>query len=135
MYLLARPEGSALALTVGLIAAASAAAVAVVLLTLRHVLQPRLAVRRRLKEERALQNGATLVWSDHGYAVRGETVSSDVPWNHFVRWRENSRVILLYHSHQVYQFVPKGVLPPGAGDFIRDRLQAAGVPRVGLFLS
>ncbi len=116
-------------LVAGLVACAIAISISVLLLTLRHLLLPIYAVRRQLKEQRVYRGEWLLTWSEHGYSVRVETASSDMGWGHYIQWRENTRVILLYQSWQAYQFVPKRLLPSGAAEFIRDRLRAAGVPK------
>lgn len=119
-------------LAAGLIAGAVATLISVLLLALRGLLLPRYLVRRQLREQRAYRGEWHLTWSEQGYRVQGETASSEMAWGHYVRWRQNARVILLYQSWQSYQFVPKRVLPSGADDFIRTRLQAAGVPQARL---
>ena len=116
-------------LVAGLVACAVATSISVLILTLRHLLLPIYAVRRLLKEQRVYRGEWHLTWSEHGYAVRVETASSDTAWGHYIQWRENTRVILLYQSWQAYQFVPKRLLPSGAAEFIRDCLRAAGVPK------
>ena len=111
-----------------LAAATIAVSVSVLALILRHLILPPYLVRRLLSEKRALRGEWHLTWSQQGYAVHGETASSAMAWGHYVRWRENGRVILLYQSWQSYQFVPKRILPPGAEEFIRTQLRTAGVP-------
>ena len=81
-----------------------------------------------IKEQHALHGDCTLTWSEQGYGVRIHTGSSEMSWTHYLQWREDGRVILLYSTSQAYQFVPKRVLPAGAEDFFRIRLRAAGVP-------
>ena len=122
-------------LIVGIIAAASMLAIAALALGLRHAVLPLLLVRRQLKEQHYLQNEWILSWSEHGYALRSETGSSELAWRHYVRWREDGRVILLYASWQSYQFVPKRILPPDAAHFIRSQLEKAGVRKAPRFLS
>ena len=112
----------------GLAGSAAAVALSFALLVLRHALLPIHLVRRQLREQRAYGAEWTLTWSDQGFAVRGETASSDMAWGYYVRWRENARVILFYQTWQAYQFVPKRILPPGAAEIIRGHLRAAGVP-------
>ena len=114
-------------LVAGLAAATTAFSISAVLLILRHMLLPLYIVRRQLREQRAYRGEWHLAWSEEGYAVRGETASSDMAWGHYVQWRENARVILLYQTWQAYQFVPKRVLPHGAEEFIRSQLRTAGV--------
>ncbi len=116
-------------LVAGLFAGTFAIALSVLLLILRHILLPLYVVRRQIREQRAYRGEWRLAWSEQGYSVCGETASSNVAWEHYVRWRENTRVILLYQTWQAYQFVPKRVLPPEAADFIRTRLHATGVPK------
>lgn len=119
-------------LTAGLAGSGIALSLSAVLLALRHMLLPLYLVRRQLREQPAYQGEWELTWSERGYGVRADTVSSDVSWGHYVRWRENGRVILLYQTWQAYQFVPKRVLPPEGEQFIRTQLQVAGVPKAYL---
>ncbi len=112
----------------GLAAGAIAVAISAFALILRHLILPPYLVRRLLKEKRAVSGEWHLTWTEQGYAVRGETASSDTAWGHYVRWCQNERVILLYQSWLSYQFVPKRVLPAEAEAFIRTQLRSAGVP-------
>ena len=116
----------------GLGAGAIAVSLSATLLLLRHMLLPLYLVRRQLREQPAFRGEWQLTWSEQGYRVRARTGSSDVAWTHYVRWREDARIILLYQTWQAYQFVPKRVLPPEADRFILSRLQAEGVPQAHL---
>ena len=120
---------------VALLLATAAVAVILLALAVAQLVRPRLVGWRQFREQRILRDPHTLDWSEEGYAVRGPNVSSDLPWGHYLFWREDARVILLYQSRLLYQFVPKRVLPPGAAEFIRGRLRSAGVPRARRFLS
>ena len=133
VYAVTRPAADALMLSLGFMTAV--AAIALILLTLRQLVLPRLVVRRQFKEQRNLKGEYTVTWGERGFAVRGDTGMSDLAWEHYFRWRENARVILLYQSRHAYQAVPKRLLPSGAADFIRGRLQSAGVPKARTFLS
>ncbi|TXM94916.1 YcxB family protein [Methylobacterium sp. WL119] len=67
--------------------------------------------------------------------ARSETISSDLPWDHYVQWREDAHVILLYQSTGSYQFVPKHILSTDAQEFIRARLRAVGIRQARRFFA
>ena len=115
--------------------AGGAGLVVVVILGIAHLVRPRYVASRQFREQRNLHETYTLEWSDTGFAARGPTTASDMPWDHFTRWREDGRVILLYHSRYQFQFVPKRILPPGGWEAIQAHLRQAGVPRARRFLS
>ncbi|TXN38460.1 YcxB family protein [Methylobacterium sp. WL30] len=107
----------------------------IVMLALRHLVVPWLIVRRQFQEQRSLHQPYTITWSERGYAARSETISSNLPWDHYVQWREDVRVILLYQSAGSYQFVPKHILSTDAQEFIRARLRAVGVRQARRFFA
>ncbi len=60
--------------------------------------------------QRHLQEELTVTWDTQG--LRAATLNSDTrtPWPHYRRWREDARVVLLYQSDALFQFIPKRVL-------------------------
>ena len=123
------------ALFIGTIWAGMALGSIVIALALKHAIVPQYVVRRQLKEQRSMHEEYRLSWNEHGYVVRGPTASSNLPWSHYVRWRENAHVLLLYQSWQNYQFLPKRILSTEAADTIRGSLEAAGVAKAKTFFS
>ena len=103
-------------------------------LLVRHAVYPGIVVRRMFREQRNVRHTYMLSWSDRSYVLRGPTGHLDIPWSDYGRWREDKRVLLLYHSSKLYQIVPKRLLTPGAEEVIRRHLLHAGVPRWRLFL-
>lgn len=101
----------------------------------RHAILPPFIVHRQFKDYRDTGEAHRITWSEHGYSVRSATVQSNISWDHYWRWRENGRVLLLYVSSRQYQLVPKLRLPPGAVEEMRGYLGKAGVKRSALFLS
>lgn len=120
---------------VALVLAGATGSIFVGILVIIHLVRPRHVARRQFWEQRNLRDPYTLEWDEQGYAIRGPTVTSAFPWDHYVYWREDRRVILLYQSGYHFQFVPKRLLSPSEVEFIRDRLRAAYVPRVRWFLA
>ncbi|TXM99030.1 hypothetical protein FV242_26885 [Methylobacterium sp. WL64] len=57
----------------------------IVMLALRHLVVPWLVVRRQFREQRSLRQPYTITWSERGYAACSETISSDLPWDHYVQ--------------------------------------------------
>jgi hypothetical protein len=119
----------------GAIAIAAGVSTVVAVLALRSALLPRLVVRRMLRDRRRPLGEWNLLVSESGYKVWGDTASSDMSWVHFVSWREDARVILLYQNQTNYTFVPKRILAHGEAAFITGQLRAAGTPRARLILS
>ena len=83
---------------VALLLTTTGIAVLLVALAVAQLVRPRLVGWRQFREQRVLRDAHTLAWSVRGYAVRGPNVSSDLPWDHYLFWREDERVILLYQS-------------------------------------
>ena len=66
--------------------------------------------RRIHSQQASLHDAITVTWSDAGLASKNRTSNSLTPWANYRRWREDRRVILLYHSDQLFQFIPKRTL-------------------------
>jgi hypothetical protein len=89
--------------------------------------------RRQLRQNRSLQGPIELSWDDEAYEARAATFHTRTPWRHYVKWAENERMILMYHSDHMPQILPKRVLREGDAAAIRGHLAAAGVPHAGWF--
>lgn len=68
------------------------------------------AARRIHAQQRDLQRVVTLTADAAGLHAETETGSSRTPWSDYLRWREDERVILLYRSDAIFQFIPTRVL-------------------------
>lgn len=76
-------------------------------------LQPRLAARRAILR--------TVEWrfSDEGVQIQSDVASSDILWKAFIRFREGSKVLLLYTQKGQANFIPKRVLDASQLDELR----------------
>ncbi|MBB6342906.1 hypothetical protein HNP49_003094 [Pseudomonas fluvialis] len=61
------------------------------------------------KQQKFLHESFSYDWSPDGLLVTSDTSSCLTPWSHFVRWRENKDVVLLYHSDCLFQILPKSI--------------------------
>jgi hypothetical protein len=81
-------------------------------------LQPRLAARKailRIVEWR---------FSDEGVHIQSDVASSDILWKAFIRFREGSKVLLLYTQKGQANFIPKRALDPSQLDELRNLINA-----------
>jgi len=100
---------------------------AMVLLSIvsRYLLLPR-RVKRVYRQQRNLQRPYEVSWDDDHYSTRSEQGNARIPWNEFLKWRENKRLFLLYRSDVLFHMVPKAALSnEQVADFsrlIRDKI-------------
>lgn len=66
--------------------------------------------RRVYHQQKHLQDELTVTWDMQGLRVVTPNSDSRTPWSHYLRWREDARVVLLYQSDALFQFIPKRVL-------------------------
>ncbi|OWJ63840.1 YcxB family protein [Inquilinus limosus] len=89
--------------------------------------------RRMYRQQKSLHETLAVEWSEDGMSWDGQTGYTRIPWNHYVKWCEDHRLLLLYHSDRLHQMLPKRVLPPAGIDSIRSSLVKAGVPEFRRF--
>lgn len=68
--------------------------------------------RKAYAEQKTLQQPITVTWSEEGFRSKGQQGDWNVPWNDYLKWTEDSKVILLYQSARVFNMLPKRVLTP-----------------------
>ena len=49
-------------------------------------------------------------WSEAGLKATGSHGEWTVPWGDYLKWAENSKVILLFQSPRLFQMLPKRFL-------------------------
>ncbi|WP_306965526.1 YcxB family protein [Agrobacterium tumefaciens] len=70
----------------------------------------------------------TVTWSEEGFRSKAQQGDWNVPWNDYLKWTEDSKVILLYQGARVFNMLPKRVLTPAQIDDFR-QLVAANIKR------
>ncbi|WP_375462821.1 YcxB family protein [uncultured Methylobacterium sp.] len=83
--------------------------------------------RRIYAQQRGLHDEIRVHADAFGIGVRSATVEGRTPWSHYLRWREDRRVILLYQSDALFQFIPKRVLSEAEIATLRGLAAAAGL--------
>jgi hypothetical protein len=68
--------------------------------------------RRIYRQQRGLHGDVAASWDDTAFRVRVGESNSTTPWAHYIGWRENKAVLLLFHSDLLFQFIPKAALTP-----------------------
>lgn len=63
--------------------------------------------RRAYKQRKDLQRLCNYSASDAGLAFSSEGVAGTKPWTDYLKWKEGSKVFLIYMSDQLYQVMPK----------------------------
>lgn len=97
-----------------------------------YVLTPRRA-RKAFREHKALAGEYILSWTSAALSVRAPMGSSDLPWGVFLCWLDGPETLLLYQSRNLFNAVPKRVLPAGACNEIKTYLVAAGVAELARY--
>lgn len=70
------------------------------------------AARRNFRQQPSLQQTIEFSWSDAGLKARSTRGESVMPWTEYWKWRQDPKILLLYHSDRLYQFIPKRALSP-----------------------
>lgn len=114
------------------IVATAVVGVPAVLAILNYMSLPQNA-RRMYRQQKSLQETLAVEWSDDGMSWDGQAGHSRTPWSHYVKWCEDRRLFLLYHSDRLHQILPKRVLSSTDIDSIRSNLVQAGIPEFRRF--
>ena len=72
----------------------------------RYVLLPN-QVKKIFTQQTELNSPFELEFTDTGLTVSNEFGNSIRPWKNFIKWKENSELIMLYHSDVMYSIIPK----------------------------
>jgi hypothetical protein len=72
--------------------------------------------RRIFKQQKALQRKLVFTFDAEGVTTEAENGNWKTPWEDYVRWKKNDRLILLYVSDCMYHMLPKRLLAE-PGDF------------------
>ena len=60
---------------------------------------------------KAMQRGQQLSWSDEGLVLASEQGSTRIDWPDLIKWKEGDGVILLYLTDQLYIVIPRRCFP------------------------
>jgi hypothetical protein len=88
-------------------------------------------VRRRFKQQKALQRPYTVDWNDEKLTVEGEDVHAGIRWSDFIRWREDEGLFLIYSNRILFRILPKRTFPDQTSIAELSRLLQAKVGPMG----
>jgi hypothetical protein len=74
----------------------------------RYVLLPN-QVKKIFTQQKELNSPFELEFTDTGMTTSNEFGNSTRPWKNFIKWKENSELIMLYHSDVMYSIIPKRI--------------------------
>lgn len=86
-----------------------------------------LRARTIYKQQKSMQEPATISWDEAGYTARNAHVGGTMPWSQYFDWLENDRVIIIRQSPALFQMLPKSAITPGQAADIRACAHAAGL--------
>ncbi len=66
--------------------------------------------RRIFKQQKAFHTPFTVLFNDDGIDSKSDLGDVNIPWSHIIRWKENDKLFLLYHSDVIFQFIPKRLI-------------------------
>ena len=69
-----------------------------------------LQARRIFKQQKAFHIPFTIFFNDNGIDSKSDLGDVNIPWSHIIRWKENDKLFLLYHSDVIFQFIPKRLI-------------------------
>jgi hypothetical protein len=76
----------------------------------RYVILPN-RVKKIFTQQKELSSPFELEFTDTGMTMSNEFGNSIRPWKNFIKWKENSELIMLYHSDVMYSIIPKRIFP------------------------
>ena len=73
---------------------------------IRHIFLPEMALRA-YSEQKTLHVPYLYRASDDGLTVSSKYGESRLPWDHLMKWRADSQLLLLYHTRSHFFIIPK----------------------------
>lgn len=75
----------------------------------RYWLRP-YQIARTYKQHKELASLFEMELTEDGYSIKNDYGSGKIPWKDFAKWKEDSRIILLYRTDNMFNMVPKRLL-------------------------
>lgn len=98
---------------------------------LPRFLLPRQA-KRLFRQNQEISAPLAMEFSEKGMKFANSFGHNERAWSHFVQWKEDEQALLLYHSDQTFNLIPKRLLAEADGlSFVREQLQKHQVPVAG----
>ena len=93
----------------------------IVLVALNYVLMPS-ASRRTMRRQPGLAQEWHVELSEHG--VRASTPLQDnrVAWGSYVAWHHDDRIVMIYHSDHLFQFIPARSVTPAMSELFQSKV-------------
>lgn len=67
--------------------------------------------------------------NDHEFSLKNQFGASHLPWNNFVKWKENKDILLLYRSDIMFNLLPKRLFRnEGELQYVLEKLRQNNVP-------
>ena len=97
----------------------------------RYYLRPA-QITRSFNQNKDLSSPFEMELNDDGYNISNSYGSGHIPWKDFVRWKADSKMILLYRTNTMFNMVPKRLLHGETeAQYILDTLRQNDVPMAG----
>lgn len=98
---------------------------------LPRFLLPRQA-KRLFRQNQEISAPLAMEFSENGMKFTNSFGHNERSWSHFVKWKEDEQALLLYHSDQIFNLIPKRLLAEADDlSFVRERLQKHQIPVAG----
>ena len=75
-------------------------------LYLRYIFLPK-RVKKIFFQQKELSSPFEIEFTDTSMLASNEFGNSTRPWKNFIKWKENKKLLLLYHSDMLYNIIPK----------------------------
>jgi hypothetical protein len=66
--------------------------------------------------------------SEDGIYLRNQITQETRSWGVFTKWKEDQKIIVLYHSDVMFTMLPKRLLTDECNKFVREQLEKNGIP-------
>ena len=83
--------------------------------------------RKHYLQNKDLSLPFTMELGDDGLVITTELSKSKHPWNHFIKWKENSEMLLLYKADNIATILPKRIFDKQDIEFIHTKLKSLNI--------
>lgn len=80
----------------------------VIIFLYRYVILPK-RVKKIFYQQKELSSPFEYEFTETGMVASNEFGSSNRPWEHFNKWKENKELLMLYYSDVMYSIIPKRI--------------------------
>lgn len=103
-------------------------AISIVLPFFQYFFVAAMFARKAYAAQKTLQHPMTVEWSEEGFRITAQQGDWNIPWDDYLKWAEDDKMLLLYQGPRVFNMIPKRVLALAQIDDLRQLVAATIKP-------